>query len=124
MVGKGTSDTDRSNALEVMSNGNVNIAGNLKIRDVTISETDLFIMLDLHDLHDLHHVIKPSDGVYSIAMGDGTTANGEASTAMGKYTVDKPEALLMVGNGEDSSRSNAFEVMSNGNANIAGNTTI
>merc|ERR1712196_437878 len=44
---------------------------------------------------------------------------------MGKYNKDKTGALLMVGNGTaDNDRSNAFEVMSNGNANIAGNTNI
>jgi len=66
-----------------------------------------------------------ASGKYATAMGYGTTASDEASTAMGKFNDDKSGALLIVGNGADStSRSNAFEVMSNGDANIAGKLKI
>ena len=66
-----------------------------------------------------------ASGDYSTAMGRSTTAEGDYSTAMGKYNVPSSDSLLIVGNGADStSRSNAFEVMSNGDANIAGKLKI
>ena len=65
-----------------------------------------------------------ASGDYSFAGGLGTKATGEAQTALGKYNKENPDALLILGNGEnDTDLSNAFEVIStrdeNGNNHVS-----
>ena len=76
-----------------------------------------------------------ASGAFSHAEGDYTTASGQSShaggnetiaahnyqTAIGRYNDNKSDTLFEVGNGSTgSNRSNAFEVYSNGNVNVAG----
>jgi hypothetical protein len=59
-----------------------------------------------------------ADGHYSHAGGDHTIANGRAQTAIGKYTEDNYDTLFIVGNGDDDNRRNAFEVYTDGHAEV------
>ena len=50
----------------------------------------------------------------SIALGIGTKASAVSQMTIGQYNNENPDALFIVGNGaSDTSRSNAFEVISN-----------
>ena len=60
----------------------------------------------------------------SHASGIGTIASAEAQTAIGKYNAENTQALFIVGNGTSKSeadRSNAFEILRNGQINIKEN---
>ena len=59
-----------------------------------------------------------ASGSISTAMGSSTIASGNSSTAMGTFNIDVPTALLMVGNGTISGRSNALTVLNNGKIGI------
>jgi hypothetical protein len=66
-----------------------------------------------------------ASGNYSTASGYGTIAYGDYLTTMGKFnTTGNTTQLLIIGNGTDNStRTNALRVSSNGNLNIAGTLT-
>ena len=71
----------------------------------------------------IQQVGSSAEGDYSHAGGKNTKATAYAQTAIGKYNIENADALLIVGNGEDdSSRSNAFEVLQNGSIVIGGIT--
>lgn len=60
-----------------------------------------------------------ASGVGSTAMGGGTIASGNYSTAMGTYNIDVPTALFMIGYGATpSARSNALTVLGDGKVGI------
>lgn len=62
-----------------------------------------------------------ASGKFSHAGGDNTKATVNWQTAIGKYNAENANALFIVGNGEnDTSRSNALEVLSDGTAKIGG----
>ena len=68
-----------------------------------------------------------ASGAAAHAGGRGTKATAEAQTAIGKYNRVNNDALFIVGNGTgsaDNQRLNAFEVLKNGNANIAGTLNV
>lgn len=61
-----------------------------------------------------------ANGDYSHASGYGTIANGTAQTVVGKYNTADTTNLFIVGKGDSNAqRSNALEVDSSGNVNIA-----
>ena len=60
-----------------------------------------------------------ANGVASYASGYGTVAGYDYQTVIGKYNQNKTTTLFEVGKGTSSSRSNAFEVDTSGNVNIA-----
>lgn len=58
-------------------------------------------------------------GTYSHAEGLGTIANEDYQHVSGKYNANTADALFIVGNGtNDSHRSNALEVLKNGDVNV------
>lgn len=64
-----------------------------------------------------------ASGAYSHAGGVQTIASKYAATAIGYRNYDDPDALLMVGNGQDlASRSNAFQVNKDGTVIADGNS--
>jgi len=61
-----------------------------------------------------------ASGADSVAMGYNTIAAGADQLATGLYNVADTRSLLVVGNGNSSSRSNAFVVKRNGDVDISG----
>ena len=59
----------------------------------------------------------------SSADGIGTIADGEAQAVFGKYNIADAVSIFIIGNGTQSTRSNAMAVDWNGNAEFAGNIT-
>lgn len=72
-----------------------------------------------------------ASGIAATAMGEGTTAQARASLALGAYNVAAGTAdsfvstdpVLVVGNGNFITASNAFTLLRNGNLTIAGTLT-
>lgn len=69
-----------------------------------------------------------ASGTFSTAMGKSTSAVSYASTAIGKHNVDNgnptewipTDPIFIIGNGDTNERSNAFAILKNGNAKLAG----
>ena len=64
-----------------------------------------------------------ASGAQSHAEGYHTIASGASQTAMGQYNAENTNAKLIVGNGNGTTRKNAFVVLQNGNATLAGTLT-
>lgn len=62
-------------------------------------------------------------GFETALLGHGLKAESDYQTVVGKWNDNNSANLFEVGNGTSSSRSNAFEVDTSGNAKIAGNLT-
>jgi hypothetical protein len=60
-----------------------------------------------------------AEAKWSHAGGVGTRATAQAQTAIGRYNKENTSALFIVGNGaSDENRSNAYEVLRDGSANL------
>lgn len=57
-------------------------------------------------------------GRYSHTQNEGTIAGYESQTAIGKFNDNKRDTLFEIGNGNGSARSNAFEVYTDGHAEV------
>lgn len=68
--------------------------------------------------------LTTASGGYSTAMGYGTIISAQAGTAIGTYNIDVTNALLVVGNGNFSTRSNALTVLSDGKTGIGTNSPL
>ena len=63
-------------------------------------------------------------GYGTAAIGVGNIASGDYQTAIGKYNIADQTSLFIIGNGNQSTRSNALTVSTEGNLNIAGTANI
>lgn len=63
-------------------------------------------------------------GYGTAAIGVGNIASGDYQTAIGKYNIADQTSLFIIGNGSQSTRSNALTVSTEGNLNIAGTANI
>ena len=61
-----------------------------------------------------------ASGQASHAEGKGTIANGQAQHAGGKYNIADSTSLVIIGNGTEAKRSNAYTLDANGNGWFAG----
>ena len=65
-----------------------------------------------------------AQNIGSHAGGNHTVTSRAYQTAIGEYNADNTSALLIVGNGSDTKRSNALELDKDGNTKIAGSLTL
>ena len=65
-----------------------------------------------------------ASGKYSHAAGEGTCAAGQDQTVVGKYNVADTTSLFIVGNGTNSTRSNALKVASDGTTTLGASGSI
>jgi hypothetical protein len=101
VVGNGTSDANRSNALTLLKNGDLTIAGGLVAGAVYGSSAP-------GDLATAMGQFATASGDASTAMGGGTTASGTASFAMGSSSTASGTASLAVGSGTTASGTASF----------------
>ncbi len=121
VVGNGTSDANRSNALTLLKNGDLTIAGGLVAGAVYGSSApgDLAVAMGQ---------FATAGGDASTAMGGGTSANGTASVAMGSSTTADGTASVAMGSsttaGGASSVAMGYNTTASGGSSTAlGNTT-
>lgn len=120
VIGNGTSDVSRSNALTVLKNGKVGIG--------TVTPTTL---LEVDSTNAPAALIgsntNTATGYYSVAMGDNLTAQAYNSVIIGRYNLVAgnlsswvaTDPLFVIGNGASNvSRSNALTVLKNGKVGI------
>lgn len=65
-----------------------------------------------------------ANGQYSFVTGERTQADGADQVAMGKYNIPDSTSALIIGNGSDSAKSNAFTVDFDGNVWAANEVTV
>ena len=117
IVGNGTGDTNRKNAIVVKSNGDF-IVGSSQLNDVNTTLDDnsrLFFNKAKSAFraggveNDAWDDIKV--GSYSAAFGQGTIATGTHSTVIGAFNVENSNARFLIGNGiDDGNRNNALSL--------------
>lgn len=105
IIGNGTADDARSNALTVDWDGNVVAAGSVTGGDGSAASGANSAAIGDG---------VTASGANSAAFGEGTAATGDNQMVLGNYNEDQT-ALFLIGNGtSDSDRSNAFRVQKNG----------
>ena len=120
VVGNGTSDTERSNAFVVQADGDVTVAGALRVGGTT-DDPNFFVGLVGNIQCGAGAVAGTRN---TAAFGEGTWVTAQGGLACGKYNVLNNQVLLAVGNGTSGNRQNAFSVNEDGNVTVAGNVFV
>ncbi len=154
VIGNGTNDSNRSDAVKVLFDGTTTIAGPVTATSFIGDGSGLtnlpdgILSYNSTSTTGIESPTNTASGDYSVAMGQSSTASGNWSTAMGSNTTaydlasttighwntdditPNPDSFslankaFVIGNGFDGIRSDAMTVLFDGTTTIAGDLTI